>query len=238
MAVGRYQHAHAASTYSYILTLSRPLLRRRRPRLSFLFIFLPQLSRPFTVILLPWSLPHPPLMCVSLSLLSQPLTPITTFLSSTSPIFLCASLFSPISPINIGYLPVFHVPISARRSLRLLRLFLLKLHPDLASSALPAATGFYYLGTLYGATAIIITSIVLTRLFRKKKKSIDLHRSLSFSLPRRQIFLQTISSFFPHIASLRRNVRFFSSASCISVSWLQDIFQKSRGINIGTKKNF
>lgn len=173
MAVGRYQHAHAASTYSYILALSRPFSRRRRPRrrrLSFLFTFLPQLSRPFTVIL-SFSVLFPVLL--SLSLFSQPLTPITTFLSVflTLPISLYASfslsLSSPISPINIGYLSVFLFLISARR---LLCLFLLKLHPHPASSALLPATGFYYLRTLYGATAIIFTAVmVFTRLFRKKE---------------------------------------------------------------------
>lgn len=88
------------------------------------------------------------------------------------------SLSSPISPINIGNLSVFLFLISARR---LLCLFLLKLRPHPASSALLPATGFYYLRTLYGATAIIFTAvIVFTRLFRKKEsRSIRIVLSLS-----------------------------------------------------------
>lgn len=132
---------------------------------------------------------------------------------------LSLSLFSPISPINIGYLSVFLFLIFARH---LLCLFLLKLRPHLASSALLPATGFYYLRTLYGVTAIIFTAvIVFTRLFRKKESrsiriilSLSLHSSplTSDSFINSLTVILSSSRYFPSI------VRFFPSASCIVAS--------------------
>lgn len=128
------------------------------------------------------------------------------------------SLSSPISPINIGYLSVFLFLISARR---LLCLFLLKLHPHPASSALLPATGFYYLRTLYGATAIIFTAvIVFTRLFRKKEsRSIRIVLSLSLPSPlTSDSFINSLTVILSFSRHLPLIVRFFPSASCIVAS--------------------
>lgn len=127
------------------------------------------------------------------------------------------SLSSPISPINIGYLSVFLFLISA---CRLLCLFLLKLHPHPASALLPA-TGFYYLRTLYGATAIIFTAvIVFTRLFRKKE-SRSIRIVLSLSLPSSltsDSFINSLTVILSSSRHLPSIVRFFPSASCIVAS--------------------
>lgn len=128
------------------------------------------------------------------------------------------SFFSPISPINIGYLSVFLFLISARR---LLCLFLLKLRPHPASSALLSATGFYYLRTLYGATAIIFTAvIVFTRLFRKKEsRSIRIVLSLSLPSPlTSDSFINSLTVILSSSRYLPSIIRFFPSASCIVAS--------------------
>lgn len=224
MAVGRYQHAHAASTYSYILALSRPFSRRRRPRrrrLSFLFTFLPQLSRPFTVIL-SFSVLFPVLL--SLSLFSQPLTPITTFLSVflTLPI----SLYTSFSLSLFSYFSHKHrislrLPLSHFRSSSLVSILI-----EIAPS--PRVVG------LAPRDGLLLSSYVIWRdrnyihrrdslhaFIPEERKSIDSHHTLSLS-PLSPLtsdsFINSLTVILSSSRYLPSIVRFFPSASCIVAS--------------------